>query len=187
MTHLEAWVAWLEANPDSKWKRGIHDARIVPWCTDTEAVYLSCLNHPDLRWHTQNLYHIGYKRITFAGNYDDVRAKSLLPEMMDRLNYKKQAKECSCPFGDLVVVVPEIVQLGITVNIANEDTNAPAWVARRLALRNECHYCFQEEAANTDHHSPICSKCVTKYASWNIHIMSDLSVESFLMSKEVQS
>ena len=54
------------------------------------------------------------------------------------------------------------------------------WHLRRLELKRECKYCFQEEAVDSSHHTDICPDCIKKYACWRIKILSSLTVEAFL-------
>jgi hypothetical protein len=60
-----------------------YDDRIDKTVDRTVKVALQCLNHPDLRWHTKNISHIGARTIF----YDHA-----------------QGKECPCSIADLVLV-----------------------------------------------------------------------------------
>lgn len=52
-----------------------------PW---GQHIALTCRNHPELRWHTKNISHIGARSIFFAG--------------------RDMSTECACPGSDLIVV-----------------------------------------------------------------------------------
>lgn len=56
-----------------------------PW---GEHIRLTCVNHPDLRWFTKNISHIGARSIFFEG-------------------WDRGQKECPCPMRDLRVVEVE--------------------------------------------------------------------------------
>ncbi len=58
--------------------------KIVKWARYGEHIPLTCKNHPDLRWSTKNILHIGARTIFY--------------------DHEMTEPECDCPLSDLVVV-----------------------------------------------------------------------------------
>lgn len=70
----------------------MYDDRITKKAPRGQHIALTCRNHPDLRWSTKNISHIG--------------ARSIFFDLMGTV----RKPECSCPGGDLIVA-PEVESL----------------------------------------------------------------------------
>jgi hypothetical protein len=111
------WRRWLAAHGDREWQDGADDWRIVPWEKETGHIYVTCLHHQDLRWSCQNLKCIGYKKIVFKGDLEDIRQRpSWETDKLGYLRYQVEAPQCTCPGRDLFPVVPEYAEL-LPINV----------------------------------------------------------------------
>jgi hypothetical protein len=106
-----------------------YDDRIDQTVERTDKVMLTCVNHPDLRWMTKNISHIGARSIFFRGSVtderpawpfgsldlvkltrnllaqEDVTQEKLVALVTDTVHAQKHyVVECSCPMADLIVV-----------------------------------------------------------------------------------
>lgn len=84
------------------------DHVLVPHKGRDEFIYLTCLNHQQLRWATVNIGpYIGIKEVFFQGNVNVINALRTDPNLDFYKRYRlatDATDECNCPKSKLVPV-----------------------------------------------------------------------------------